>query len=506
MFKYLYILFFSFSFNVFAVKDIVIEFEIDNKNLSENKIDNIFDFVDMNNKIIFSISHLFSWQTTRSSNPYGIIFSIHPEFLNIITKDCFLYNNPFEDSTGTGLMVQDGRLYAYPLSTKKNVFLSQYDIDTNRFFNLDEIQFSPYYTFSNDTILTQNRKTIQFTDFPDLKEGSPGIIGKYLLSGDYVCLNVVVNPESDPDGIGFSALKIYKFNVARNKWRFLFASRLQDKDDFLYCISCQFNKFILCTSHGWIYKASENGIKCIGTNYDRISNQLYCALKLDGEMLYGHYPSGHIHKIIDDKQIDTMEPPILNPVSENERELMVMVRYGGSIYVGIWPWGEVYKKDINTLDWTPEMRCFTYPAFNKLEAPYANIVERHEWKFEYNEFGQRVYHMVPFDEYMFISTSGKSGNFRDLWNQAEGSGNIDLNEYGRIHSIKINGQYAFYVNKRDGVIKIKIEILNSLNKINFYVDDIIIKTLKNCSIKIPVRYSYKMFDHINTISVNYSEH
>jgi hypothetical protein len=392
-------------------------------------------------------------------------------------------------------MVQDECLYSYPINStlNENNVLLKYDINQNKFFSLDEIQFNPYYTFSNDTILSGDRKNIKFTNFPDLKESLSGEIGKYLLSGNFICLDFIVDKESDPDGIGFVALKMYKFSTDENKWNFLHLSRLKNKNDFLYCISCQLNEFILCTSYGWIYKASENGIECIGTNYDGISNQLYCALKFNDETLYGHYPSGHIHLITDTQQIDTMEPPILNPVWPNERELMAMSIYAGSVYTGIWPWGEVYKKNINTSVWAQAMRCFDKPDFNQFnEAPYKDVIEANGLNFVYNEFGQRVYHIVPYDEYLFLSTCGKSSCPRDLWKNAED--HINLDEYGKIHSIKINGQYTLYIKASSKFTLIKIEILNSLQKINIYIDKILIKTLENCVVKIPDKYNYQFFD------------
>ncbi|MDP1974589.1 MAG: hypothetical protein Q8K37_01315, partial [Alphaproteobacteria bacterium] len=203
--------------------DFVIKFEIKTKDLIKNKINNIFELTDEFGKKIISIVHLNSWQTTRSSNPYGVIFSVHPEFLEKVIEEHFIYDNPFKGSTGTGLMIQDECLYSYPINRKlnENNFLLKYGIDTNKFFSLDEIQFSPYYTFSNDTVLSGDRKNIKFTNFPDLKESLSGAIGNYLLSGNFICFDFIVDKESDPDAIGFVALKMYKFSTDENKWNFL---------------------------------------------------------------------------------------------------------------------------------------------------------------------------------------------------------------------------------------------------------------------------------------------
>ena len=505
MIKIVTVIFFFIIFQAVAGKNLTIEFKINSQDLIDNKVENIFEFTDEFGKKIISIFYLFFWQTTRASNSFGITFSVHPDFMQNVSENNYSYNNPFVDSTGNGLMVQDRDLYTYPLSTKQQVFLSKYDLVNNVFVNLNISPFSPYYTYSNDTILSGDRKNITSNIFPTLTENTPGVIQSYLLYKDYICLSVLVDAAHDlVTGTGFCAIKLYKLNTDR--WSFLWASRLQDDDDFPYCIAYQSNAFVFCTNLGWIYSVSESGgIKNIKLNYKKISNQVYCALKVNGEMLYGHYPSGRIHSITDGQQIDTMEPPILNPVGSNERELMAMCLYAGSIYAGIWPWGEIYRKNINTSVWSQAMRCFSKPAFNQLiEAPYADTVRENGWTLDYNEFGQRVYQMLLFDEYLFMSTCGKDGYFRDSWNEAEGDSDIDLNEYGKIHSIRINGQYTFYLDPLNDFTTIKIEILNTSGNINFYINNILSKTLENCVVNIPDNYNFKFFNYSNPTNVSLS--
>ncbi|MDP1975739.1 MAG: hypothetical protein Q8K37_07195, partial [Alphaproteobacteria bacterium] len=51
---------------------------------------------------------------------------------------------------------------------------------------------------------------------------------------------------------------------------------------------------------------------------------------------------------------------------------------------------------------------------------------------------------------------------------------------------------------------IKIEILNTSGNINFYINNILSKTLENCVVNIPDNYNFKFFNYSNPTNVSLS--
>ncbi|MDP6553630.1 MAG: hypothetical protein QGG71_03125 [Pirellulaceae bacterium] len=137
-----------------------------------------------------------------------------------------------------------------------------------------------------------------------------------------------------------------------------------------------------------------------------VSYQLYSTMAFHDQLIMGQYPTGRIFAY-DGKKITDLAgwPPKLKGVSGNAREAQTTVVYGGDVFVGVWPWGELWRYNRDSKSWTFMRRMFEHPSLSdKIVHPYdvenqGNAVG--------NRWGQRVTSLVTNGADLMISTSAK---------------------------------------------------------------------------------------------------
>ena len=137
-----------------------------------------------------------------------------------------------------------------------------------------------------------------------------------------------------------------------------------------------------------------------------VSYQLYSTMMFHDRLLMGQYPSGRIFQY-DGKKISDMPdwPPVLDGVSASAREAQTTVIYGGDVFVGVWPWGELWRYNPDSRQWAFTQRMFDHPELsNQITHPYD--VENKNGDVG-NQWGQRVTSLVPGGPNLFVSTSAK---------------------------------------------------------------------------------------------------
>jgi hypothetical protein len=137
-----------------------------------------------------------------------------------------------------------------------------------------------------------------------------------------------------------------------------------------------------------------------------VSYQLYSTMMFHDRLLMGQYPSGRVFQY-DGSQINDMPgwPPVLDGVSASAREAQTTVVYGGDVFVGVWPWGELWRYNPDSRKWAFTQRMFDHPPLsNRITHPYD--VENNGGDVG-NQWGQRVTSLVPGGASLFVSTSAK---------------------------------------------------------------------------------------------------
>lgn len=137
------------------------------------------------------------------------------------------------------------------------------------------------------------------------------------------------------------------------------------------------------------------------------SFQLYSTVALHDCLLMGQYPSGHVFQYDGEELTEVPEsPPVPQGVSDRAREAQTTVIYGGELFVGVWPWGELWRYHPDTLQWTFHGRLFDHPTpSDQIIHPYDVENRNHTPR---NLWGQRVTSLIPNAGDLIAATSAKS--------------------------------------------------------------------------------------------------
>ncbi len=137
-----------------------------------------------------------------------------------------------------------------------------------------------------------------------------------------------------------------------------------------------------------------------------ISFQIYSTMAFHNRLLMGQYPTGRLFEYDGEKLTDLAGwPPKLAGVSASAREAQTTVVYGGDVFVGVWPWGELWRYNPDSGSWSLARRMFDHPRLSdQIVHPYD--IENKGGSVG-NQWGQRVTGLVTSGSSLFISTSAK---------------------------------------------------------------------------------------------------
>jgi len=140
----------------------------------------------------------------------------------------------------------------------------------------------------------------------------------------------------------------------------------------------------------------------LGTSY-----QLYSSVIVGDRLLMGHYPSGRVYEFDGTGMRDLAgSPPVPEGVSTGAREAQTTIIYGGEVFTGVWPWGELWRFHPEGGGWHFQQRMFDHPQPSaKITHPYD--VENADNK-PRNQWGQRVTSLVTHRSDLLVATSAKS--------------------------------------------------------------------------------------------------
>jgi hypothetical protein len=186
------------------------------------------------------------------------------------------------------------------------------------------------------------------------------------------------------------------------------------------------------------------------------SYQLYSTLAFHDRLLMGQYPTGRVFEY-DGKKISDQDgwPPVLSGVSRSAREAQTTVIYGGDLFVGVWPWAEVWRYNPDSRRWAFMSRMFKHPVLSdKITHPYE--VENKDHPVQ-NLWGQRVTSLVPNGADLFISTSSK-GVDKWLPEKFPFLAPEKWKSYGKVYRATMPGHLAAPAKWTDGLTTIEFII------------------------------------------------
>jgi len=241
---------------------------------------------------------------------------------------------------------------------------------------------------------------------------------------------------------------------------------LSKKGEFPYALGALRDDVIATTNLGTILRLRDGRWETL-REPDGTSCQIYAALNHGDSLWLGHYPSGEVLEY-DGEAIQPRpgRPPVPEGVSNAAREAQTLTLYGGDVYAGVWPWGELWRMSPPDC-WDLVRRMFTQPALT------AATTHPHEWETiaaggpVLNQWGQRVTSMVHSGTDLFLSTSAKSSRpwspeFAFLDEKAR-------DEYGRVYRMSRPGHLAVPLRWTNGPTKIRVVL--EPDSIAVYQDD-----------------------------------
>lgn len=197
----------------------------------------------------------------------------------------------------------------------------------------------------------------------------------------------------------------------------------------------RFNEELMfATSRGNIFRLRKNLLEKI---FDRevlgpnVSWQAYSFLEWYEKILIGQYPSGSLFGY-DGKTIEPFQPdiPAISGAKKNQREAQTISVFAGELYVGVWPWGELWKLNRFSTKWELVERLFTDPAPSDEEAPFYNKL--HNSKPPQDSWGQRITSILPFENSLYVSTANKTKHQEEFLKAPFLTSTI-LSQYGAVH-------------------------------------------------------------------------
>ena len=186
---------------------------------------------------------------------------------------------------------------------------------------------------------------------------------------------------------------------------------LRTPREFVYAYGQLGHQVLAATNTGGLYVLEDNLWTCFLEPDTQVSFQVYAMLNYRDRLLLGHYPTGELYEY-DGLTLRLLPnwPPAPPTVRKQAREAQTLTIYGGNLYCGVWPWGEVWRYDEDresSQPWSFLGRLFDHPA-PSTETTHPYEKETRALGEVINRWGQRVTSMVPLGDALYLATSAKS--------------------------------------------------------------------------------------------------
>ncbi|MBI1324865.1 hypothetical protein GC170_17000 [bacterium] len=195
----------------------------------------------------------------------------------------------------------------------------------------------------------------------------------------------------------------------------------------------------------------------------KVSYQLYSSMAFGDRLIMGQYPTGRIFSFDGRSIVDQPGwPPVPKGVSTAAREAQSTAIYGGEIFAGVWPWGELWRYRQTADEWRLVRRMFDHPE------PSAAIVHPYDTENQGdsvpNQWGQRVTSLVTSGGSLFVATSAKDPC---VWDEKRAPflAPEKWKSYGSVYRLTMPGHLSATAAWTDGPTKLTFVISGETMKI-----------------------------------------
>ena len=207
------------------------------------------------------------------------------------------------------------------------------------------------------------------------------------------------------------------------------------------------DEIVNSSNMGGVYVFDGSRWKVVRASLAGVSFQLYSMLNWYDELLIAQYPTGNLFRY-DGKELRHLKdsPPVMPGVSGSAREAQTTAIYGGDLYVGVWPWSELWRYDAHENKWHFVKRMFRTPAItDEMTHPWEDRLvaynEEHGTDLVINDWGQRVTGLTPMGDALYLSVSAKGCPVRDMRHSFLHDDEV-WNQYRRVYRVRKPGSVS----------------------------------------------------------------
>lgn len=224
--------------------------------------------------------------------------------------------------------------------------------------------------------------------------------------------------------------------------------------EFPYSYGQAGDAVIVGSNSGGVYRFAGGGWATVRAADPKVSFQLYTMVNFEDRLLMGQYPTGELFEYSEEGLRHLAGwPPRPSGAGARAREAQTLAYYGGRLYCGVWPWGEVWARDAAQWRWVhrffgvPEIAEEVVAPFEKELAGLGETVS--------NLWGQRITSMIPFEDRLLISTSNKNGAAAERRVPALSEA---MEDYGAVWELRVPGALSVPIFWREGPTELAFRI------------------------------------------------
>jgi hypothetical protein len=219
-------------------------------------------------------------------------------------------------------------------------------------------------------------------------------------------------------------------------------------------------RVVTCSNNGGFYVFDGQAWTVLREADIKVSYQIYSMINYYDRLLMAQYPTGNLFEY-DGHEIRQLKdwPPVMPGVGGSSREAQTTGFYGGDLYVGVWPWGELWRYSREVGKWDFVRRIFTDPPTTlQYGHPFEKDVQEYNQAHATNQivsngWGQRVAGLVAQGDSLLISTSSKGPEAREK--RLPGLTDPIYAQYGQVLRMKLPGSLAATILPKSGPTELK---------------------------------------------------
>lgn len=371
------------------------------------------------------------------------------------------HSKPAATVGGTYLFDSNGRLYAFDYSRLKVWEAGEWRDDP--VLPPDQSARGDGVTRVGDGQLVFSRSTVRYNDQVILPAPAEGAYSRYYYGNGHLCFYYTKPGEGDGHTYLYACPWTPPLSGQATPVDLFRAQVLQ----LTYTGETPFSwgqwrdQIVTCANTGGFYMF-DGAWHVLRQPDKRVSYQIYTMVNWGDRLLMGQYPSGNLFAY-DGSTITPLKdwPPVMPGVSGGARECQAAAIYRGELYVGVWPWAEVWRYDRDAGQWRLVGRCFTRPPItDKFTHPYEADIraynEANRTNIVFNDWGQRATSMTAVGDALYIGTSAK-GPF-DRNDKLAFLTDEVFAEYGRVLKLTLPGNLSVNVTNANVPMDLRFEV------------------------------------------------